>query len=88
MFQWLVTSITVDPLPSSSSLTTWQHLLAELLADRAPQRRFEIQRRQAMPSEGSSMGETLYCEFNGSRAVRKQRVQAIDYLDKELLSAP
>ena len=31
----------------------------------APQRRFEIQRRQVTPSEGSSMGEMLYREFNG-----------------------
>ena len=37
----------------------------------ASQRRFEIWRRQAMPSEGSSMGETSYRDFNGSRAARK-----------------
>ena len=37
----------------------------------APRRRFEIRRRQVTPSEGSSMGETSYCEFNGSRAARK-----------------
>ena len=51
-------------------------------------RRFNIRRRQATPDEGSSMGETSYRDFNGSRAVRKQRVRAIDFLDEELLSAP
>ena len=34
------------------------------------------------------MGETLFCDFNGSRAVRKQRAKAIDFLDEELSSAP
>ena len=53
-----------------------------------PQRRFEIWRRQATPSEGSAMGETSYREFNGSRAARKQRLQAIDYIDDELSSVP
>ena len=37
----------------------------------APQRRLKIQRRQATPSKGLSMGEMSYREFNGSRAVRK-----------------
>ena len=41
-----------------------------------------------MPSEGSSMGETLYRDFNGSRAARKQRVTAIDFLDEEPSSVP
>ena len=54
----------------------------------APRRRFEIRRRQATPSEGLSMGETSFRDFNGSRAVRKQRAQAIDYLDDEPSSAP
>ena len=36
-----------------------------------PQRRFEIQRRQATPSKGSSMCGTSYCNFNRSRAARK-----------------
>ena len=40
------------------------------------------------PGEGSAMGETLYCEFAGSRAARKQRAQAINYLNEELSSAP
>ena len=53
-----------------------------------PQRRFEIWRRQATPSEGSSMGETSYRDFNGSRAARKQRARAIDYLNEKPLSAP
>ena len=53
-----------------------------------PRRRFEIRRRQATPSEGSSMGGTLYCDFNRSRAARKQRARAIDYLDEEPSSAP
>ena len=53
-----------------------------------PQRRFEIWRRQAMPSKRSSMGETSYRKFDGSRAARKQRPQAIDYIDDELSSAP
>ena len=34
------------------------------------------------------MGETLFRDFNGSRAVRKQRATAIDFLDEELSSAP
>ena len=54
----------------------------------APRRRFEIQRRQATPSEGSSMGKVSYHEFNGSRAARKQRVQAINYIDDEPSSTP
>ena len=41
-----------------------------------------------MPSEGLSMGETSYHKFNGSRAARKQRAKAIDFLDDELSSAP
>ena len=49
---------------------------------------FEIRRRQATPSEGSSMGETSFRDFNGSRAARKQRATAIDFLDEELSSAP
>ena len=53
-----------------------------------PRRRFEIQRRQVMPSEGSSRGGTSYCNFNGSRAARKRRVRAIDFLDEEPSSAP
>ena len=40
------------------------------------------------PSEGSSMGETSFRNFNGSRAVRKQRARAVDYLDEEPSSAP
>ena len=51
------------------------------------QRRFKIWRRQATPSERSLMGETLYHEFNGSRAVRKRRAWAIDFINDELLSA-
>ena len=54
----------------------------------ALRRRFEIRRRQATPSEGSSMGETSFRDFNRSRAVRKQRAQAIDYLNDEPSSAP
>ena len=53
-----------------------------------PRRRFEIWRRQATPSEGSLMGETLFHDFNGSRAARKRRAKAIDFLDEEPLSAP
>ena len=53
-----------------------------------PQRRFEIWRGQATPSEGSLRGETSYCDFNGSRAARKQRAKAIDFLNGEPLSAP
>ena len=34
------------------------------------------------------MGETSYCKFNRSRAVRKQRAKAINFLDEEPLSAP
>ena len=52
------------------------------------QRRFEIRRRQAPPSEGSLMGETSFCDFNGSRAARKRRATAIDFLDEEPSSAP
>ena len=40
------------------------------------------------PSEGSSMGETSFRDFNGSRAARKRRAQAIDFLDDEPSSAP
>ena len=55
----------------------------------APRRRFEIWRRQVTPSDRSSMGETSYRNFNGSRAARKQRAKAIDFLDEEpLLSGP
>ena len=53
-----------------------------------PQRRFKIQRRQMTPSEGSSMGETSFHKFNGRRAARKQRAQAIDYINNLLLSVP
>ena len=34
------------------------------------------------------MGEMSYHDFNRSRAARKQRVRAINYLDEEPLSAP
>ena len=34
------------------------------------------------------MGETSYHDFNGSRAVRKQRAKAIDFLDDEPSSVP
>ena len=34
------------------------------------------------------MGETLYHDFNGSRAARKRRAKAVDFLDEEPLSAP
>ena len=54
----------------------------------APQRRFKIRRRQATPSEGSSIGETSFRDFNGSRAASKQRAKAIDFLDEEPSSAP
>ena len=54
----------------------------------APRRRFEIWRRQATPSKGLSMGKTSYSKFNRSRAVRKQRAQAIDYINDKLLSVP
>ena len=53
-----------------------------------PRRRFEIQRRQATPNKGSLMGETSFCDFNGSRAARKRRARAIDFIDDEPLSAP
>ena len=53
-----------------------------------PCRRFEIWRRQATPSEESSMGGTSYRDFNGSRAARKRRAAAIDFLNEEPLSAP
>ena len=52
------------------------------------QRRFKIQRRQATPSKGSSMGETSFRDFNRSRAARKRRVKGINYLDEEPSSAP
>ena len=51
-------------------------------------RRFQIRRRQATPGEGSSMGQTSYHKFNGSRAARKRRAQAIDYINEEPSSAP
>ena len=54
----------------------------------ASRRRFEIRRRQATPSEGSSMGETSFRDFNGSRAARKRRATAIDFLDDAPSSAP
>ena len=54
----------------------------------APRRRFKIWRSQATPSEGLLMGETSYRDFNRSRAARKRRAQAVDYLDEEPLSAP
>ena len=54
----------------------------------APRRRFEIRRRQATPGEGSSMGETSFRDFNGSRVARKQRAKAINFLDEESSSAP
>ena len=54
----------------------------------APRRRFEIRRRQATPSEGSSMGATSFRDFNGSRAARKRRATAIDFLDEEPSSVP
>ena len=34
------------------------------------------------------MGETSFRDFNGSRAARKQRATAIDFLDEEPSSAP
>ena len=34
------------------------------------------------------MGETSHHKFNGSRAARRQRARAINFLDEELLSAP
>ena len=34
------------------------------------------------------MGETSFRDFNGSRAARKRRVTAIDFLDEEPSSAP
>ena len=34
------------------------------------------------------MGETSFRDFNGSRAARKRRAAAIDFLDEEPLSAP
>ena len=34
------------------------------------------------------MGETSFRDFNGSRAARKRRATAIDFLDEELSSAP
>ena len=54
----------------------------------APQRRFKIWRRQATSTDRSSMGKTSYCDFNGSRAARKRRAKAIDFLNEEPLSAP
>ena len=64
--------------------------LGSLLSEdsNAPRRRFEIQRRQATPIERLLMGETSYHEFNRSRAVRKQRAKAINYIDDKPLSAP
>ena len=53
-----------------------------------PRRRFEIWQRQAIPSEGLSMGEKSFCKFNRSRATRKQRAKAIDYIDDDPSSAP
>ena len=40
------------------------------------------------PSEGLLMGETSYCKFNRSRAARKRRAKAIDFLDEEPSSVP
>ena len=40
------------------------------------------------PSEGLSMGETSYRDFNGSRAARKRRARAINFLNDEPSSAP
>ena len=54
----------------------------------APQRRFEIRRRQATPSKGSLMGKMLYHKFNGSRAMRKRRAKAIDYINDDPSSVP
>ena len=34
------------------------------------------------------MGKMLFRKFNGSRAARKRRAKAIDFLNEELLSAP
>ena len=34
------------------------------------------------------MGETSFRDFNGSRAARKRRARAIDFLDEEPSSAP
>ena len=34
------------------------------------------------------MGEMSFCDFNGSRAARKQRATAIDFLNEEPSSAP
>ena len=34
------------------------------------------------------MGETLFHDFNGSRAARKRRATAIDFLNEEPSSAP
>ena len=34
------------------------------------------------------MGETFFCDFNRSRAARKQRVKAINFLDEEPSSVP
>ena len=55
---------------------------------KVPRRRFKIWRGQATPDEGSSMGETSFHDFNRSRAARKQRATAIDFLNEEPLSAP
>ena len=41
-----------------------------------------------MPNKWSSMGEMSYRDFNGSRAARKRRAQAIDFLDDEPSSVP
>ena len=69
---------------------SWLSCLTQIkvVTSSALRRRFKIQRRQATPSERLSMGETLYHKFNGSRAVRKQRLQAIDYINDKPLSAP
>ena len=40
------------------------------------------------PSEGLLMGEMSFRDFNGSRAARKQRAKAIDFLNEEPSSAP
>ena len=40
------------------------------------------------PSKGLSMDETSYHKFNRSRATRKWRAWAIDYINDELSSAP
>ena len=54
----------------------------------ALQRRFEIQRRQTTPNEGSLMGGTSYRKFDSQRAANKQRARAIDYIDDLPLFLP